>query len=88
MAPTPEWSVFNVDDGLVHRLCPRDSRIAGEYLHKPLLEDTETLMRRAFQDIMGDIVVRSDCNVRIDKGAIGAETITCIACLASPMVPT
>ena len=88
MARTPEWSVFNAEDGLVHRLCPRDSAVASQHMHKIKEEHSEDVIRRAFTDIYGDVVVHSDCNIRIDRGAIGTETITCIACIASPMVPT
>lgn len=88
MARTPEWTVFNVEDGLVHRLCPRDSAVANGFMHRLKTENTEEVIRRAFTDFSGDVVVRSDCNIRIDRGAIGTETITCIACIASPMEPT
>ena len=88
MVRTPEWSVFNVEDGLVHRLCPRYSEIAGVFMHRPKTEETEKMIRRVFTDSNGDLVAWSDCQVRINRGGIGTETITCIACIVLRTEPT
>lgn len=88
MARTPEWSVFNTEDGLVHRLAPRYSEIAEMFMHRPKTKETEKMIRRVFTDCNGSLVVWPGCRVRVNRGSIGTETITCIACIASPMEPT
>lgn len=70
-----EWSVFNEEDGLTHRLCPRDSMMGAAF-------------REAFKKRSHLSRVRTDCRIQVSKGNIGHDTITCIVCIASPMEPT
>jgi hypothetical protein len=88
MARIPEWSITSHADELVHRLGPRDSAVASTFMHRSITDETEKQVKRAFTREQGEVYVESECGVRIDKGSIGTNTITCIACIALRTEPT
>ena len=73
--PDESWSVFNEEDGLTHRLCPRDSMMGRAF-------------QEAFKKRSHLSRVRTDCRIKVAKGTIGHATLTCIVCIACPMEPT
>lgn len=70
-----EWTVRNDKDGMVHRICPGDQMMGAAF-------------QAAFKEKSHLSRVRTDCRIQVSQGIIEHGTITCIACIASPMEPT